>query len=292
MIQIFKNQKQNEQFIEEGYVLCDLLSSHEVKSTLDSLIALRPDDRYAPIDRNSDYHCTFLDTNEDYKRNVNKLITKVLTPYINNLLKNYVIWGANLYVKQPGTGKFEMHQNWMHVSNEKEQTSLTIWCPLVDTNVENGTIQLVPKSHKIVPDIATANVPCYFSNIEDFMLSDYLVPISLKAGQCVIFEDGVIHYSDVNLAKTPRYALQILVGHNKVTPVFYYFDEKNPEKGFEVFELDKDYWITNSYLTFMDKPKNQKSIGFVKNVNQQLNKEEFMEAMKNGGKRREEIYYL
>ncbi len=290
MKKIFNDPQQNSQYINEGYVICDLLSPEEVQSTLSELTALRPDDKFAPIDRASSYHCTFLDTNEDYKRSVNSLIQKILNPYLEKILNEYVIWGANLYVKPSGTGKFEMHQNWMHVSNEKEQTSLTIWCPLVNTSTDNGTIQLVPKSHKIVPDIATANVPCYFSEIEDFILSDYLQPIPLKAGQCVIFEDGVIHFSDVNLASTPRYALQILVGHKEVKPVYYYFDEKNPEKGFEVFELETDFWVTSSYHTFRDKPKNQKSVGFVENINKQLNREDFIKAMENGAVRRKEIY--
>lgn len=287
---IFKDSKNDQIYFDQGYVKTNLLTDELVKSTLESILKLNPDDNYAP-DRPgaSKYHCTFLDTNEDYKRSTNELFKSIFNPIVSELFHNYHVWNANLYVKPPGTGKFEIHQNWTHVAKE-EQTSFTMWCPLVDTSEKNGTITLVEGSHKILADIATMDVPYYFKNFEDKLIGNYLKSIPCKAGDAVIFEDGVIHFSDVNKSSKPRYALQILIGPKEVSPVYYYFNPQKPEIGFELFEINDDFFMKNNYLTFRDRPSNQKSMGFVANKNQLISEQEFNQALENGKMRRKQLY--
>jgi hypothetical protein len=289
-IPIFKNKIDQDNYLENGYVKLNLLSKDEVSYILKELLSLKPDDDYAPKREGaSNYHCTFLDTNEVYKRATNKLFKSFFNPKVEELFFDYQVWNANFYVKPPGAGKFEIHQNWTHVKEEK-LTSFTIWCPLVDTSIENGTISIVKSSHKILPDIATMDIPYYFKNFEDILLEKYLKPIPCKAGECVIFEDGVIHFSDINKSNHPRYALQILIGPKYSKPVYYYFDEKKPELGFEVFEIDEDFFMKNSFKTFKNRPSFQKSIGFVPNNNKLITIHQFEEAIENGHQRRGKLY--
>lgn len=287
---IFKDADEETHYLENGYVKKALLTNGQVNFLLTELLRLKPDDNYAPQRAGaSNYHCTFLDTNESYKRATNKLFKDYFNPLVDQHLNDYHVWNANFYVKPPGAGKFEIHQNWTHVSDERF-TSFTIWCPLVDTTEENGTIALVRGSHKILPDIATMNVPYYFRDFEQRLVEQYLEPIPCKAGECVIFEDGVIHWSDVNRSQQPRYALQILIGPKYSRPVYYYFDEQEPEKGFEVFEIDEEFFMKNSYLTFRNRPSFQKPAGFVPNRNRIISEQEFTEALANGSNRRRELY--
>ena len=287
---IFKNLESDKVYLEKGYIKTSLLSEAVVKSTLSSILKLSPDDNYAP-DRegSSKYHCTFLDTNEEYKRATNKLFKSIFNPIVANLFHNYHVWNANLYVKPPGTGKFEIHQNWTHVAKESD-TSFTIWCPLVDTSVENGTISLVEGSHKILPNIATMDVPYYFKNFEDQLVNHFLKPIPCNAGDAVIFEDGVIHFSDVNKSSKSRYALQILVGPKEVNPVYYYFNPEEPQKGFELFEINDEFFMKNNYLRYKDRPVNQNSLGYVTNRNKLIDVEGFKNALNKGAERRLKIY--
>lgn len=287
---LFKEEAHNNSYFENGYIKTNLLKKGIVQRTLDKILSLKPDDNYAPNRKGaSTYHCTFLDTNEDYKRASNKLFKDIFNPIVDQLFYDYHVWNANLYVKPPGEGKFEIHQNWTHVKNEKD-TSFTIWCPLVDTNKENGTIWLVEGSHKILPDIATLNVPYYFKEFENKLVDNYLKPIDCKAGDAVIFEDGVIHFSDLNRSKEPRYALQILIGPKNIKPVYYYYDKSKPELGFEVFEINDEFFMKNNYQTFHKKPSDQKSLGFVPNHNKLISELEFKKAIKNGSKRRKKVY--
>lgn len=288
--QLFKSSSDQEEYIKNGFVKRSFINHQQCSDILTKLLALKPDDNYAPKrEGRSNYHCTFLDTNETYKRATNELFKSFFNPIVDSLFNDYHVWNANFYVKQPGDGKFEIHQNWTHVVDEK-YTSFTIWCPLVNTTKENGTIALVSGSHKITPDIATLDVPYYFHNFEQALLDKYLNPIPCNAGECVIFEDGVIHFSDINNSDSPRYALQILIGPKYSKPVYYYYDKNSPNKGFEVFEIDEEFFMKTNYLTFKNRPSSQKSIGFIPNRNKLIDESTFVELLENGHKRRSLIY--
>lgn len=286
---IFYQPEQQQQFIEKGYVTMPLLSAEEVAMILNELQDMRPHDGFAPVGLRSDYHCTFLDTNEDYKRRAYELINSVFIPHLEKVLHQYRIITGNFYIKQPGKGKFEIHQNWMHAPEEKYST-VTIWCPLQDVDRRNGTLEIVPGSHKIVPDVATVNVDYYFKPFEEVLEEKYLQPIVLKAGECMIFDDTLIHYSGQNTSDKPRIAIQIEAIPNEMTPVFYHFDKDNPEKGFEVFEVDANFFMKGNLTNMHQRPERLRSLGFTPNINRPLSESEFLEKMKTGPITREAIY--
>lgn len=286
---IFKRDEHNEQYLRTGYVLIDLFDRHRAESLLNELMAFRPDDNFSPENRRSTYHCTFLDSNSAYKRNVLDVCRRNFQPLIDELFHDYTIWNSSLYAKPPGKGEVNIHQNWTHVRDEQD-TTFTLWCPLVDCTRENGTIELVEGSHKIVPDIATLGVAQYFENLQAELLAKYLQPIERDTGQCVIFEDGLVHYTRENSSESPRYALQVIIGPKEVTPVYFYHDPQNAEAGFEVFEVDEDFWLGNNYEVMFNRPDRFRSTGFVPNLNRVLKEQEFMAALENGPQRRHEIY--
>jgi len=45
-------------------------------------------------------------------------------------------------------------------------TSITVWCPLVDADERNGSLHVVEGSHKIVPDVSGPWGNPFFRNFE------------------------------------------------------------------------------------------------------------------------------
>src|SRR5947209_20077215 len=147
---ILSDPAQQQELRRKGFAMVPFLSAAEVKHILDELQYLRPDDNFAPDGKGatkSTYHCSFLDTNLAYKRSASELIRRVFSPRVAQYLVGYEILNSNFYVKPPGTGRFQIHQNWPAININ--DTSVTIWCPLLDTDESNGTIQVVEGSHKI-----------------------------------------------------------------------------------------------------------------------------------------------
>ena len=289
MRNLFHDPSMESEFYEKGFLKQPMLSNDELKYLLTKIYKLKPDDNFKPKNRSSDYHCTFLDTNVDYKLKANRLISEVFSPHIQKVLSGYRILSGNFYIKQPGGGKFEIHQNWTHTP-EIKHTTLTIWCPLVNVDLTNGTIQIVPGSHKITEDIACVNVDYYFKNFEEALIEKYLKPVNLKAGEAIIFDDTLIHYSSQNNSQEPRLAIQIETIPEEMTPVIYHFDKDKTEQGFEVFEVDFDYFVTENVNTMRERPSRLKSLGFVKNPNKLLTESEFLDKMNEGKSFRNKLY--
>jgi hypothetical protein len=113
----------------------------------------------------------------------------------------------------------------------------------------------------------------------------------LKAGESLIFDDSLIHWSAQNSSDRPRYAIQILCIPSDCTPVFFYFDANAPEKGFELFEVDSNYFIEHTIMDFVQRPTDAKRLGFIRNRNRLLSEHEFAEKLKNGDEIRRRIYF-
>lgn len=293
MDQILRNSALDRKLIERGYVQTPLLSPTEVSHLLEGIARLRPADGFDPSGkdgiRSSTYHCTFIDTNVDYKRAATQLITDTFARHVEELLQNYRILNCSFYVKPPGKGEFEIHQNWP-ATDRMSETTLTIWCPLVDVDLENGTLQVVEGSHKIVPDIACATAPPFFSGFTDALLEKYLKPIPLKAGEALIFDDSLIHYSTANNSTTARFAIQILVIPKQSQPCLYYLNPQRPELGFEKIAVDSQFFIEHTLKDVLTRPPHCASLGFIENPNSALTEEEFAAKLKQGAEIRHKVY--
>lgn len=292
MRRILRDPKDHRQLIENGYTRVSLLSAAEVTQVLEEMGRLRPDDAFSPNGRGGfefTYHCTFLDTSEAYRRQADRLLRAVFAPRVADHLLDYQILNCNFYVKPPGGGKFQIHQNWPALA-DLGQTSVTVWCPLVDVDEANGTIQVVPRSHKIVPDIAGPTTEPYFKSFEDALIRDYLRPISLKAGEALIFDDSLLHWSDENRSAAPRSAVQILCTPAEGTAVFYFLDPDGPEPRFEMFEVDSEFFLSRTITDLVERPVGVKSLGFVRNPNRPLTEEEFAERLRRGDEIRSTVY--
>jgi hypothetical protein len=276
---VFNDEYDNELFIQKGFVKKPFLSAEQLAHMASALADLRPDDNFDPANNPtnpynfSTYHCTFLDKNVEYKKSVDHLIRSVFAKGINLYLNDYEILTSNFYVKPPGTGVFQIHQNWPTLK-DLNSTSVTIWVPLHDTSAENGTIHVVEGSHKMVPDIAAVGVQPFFATLEEDLIEKYLQPVNMKAGECLIFCDSLIHWSPQNNSDQPRIAVQIEAIPAEEQAVLYHYNPDKPDQ-FEMFEVTSDFFIENSIDAVISRPSQLRSLGFVSNRNKPLNEAEF-----------------
>jgi hypothetical protein len=283
MRRILQDETRQNSFEQTGYVCFPLLNDDEVKYIIDQVATLRPNDKFAPDGSNRSgvtYHCSFLDTNVEYKRKAHKLISRIFTPYIEEHLANFRILNCNFYVKPPHTGQFDLHQNWPALADLND-TTVTLWCPLVDVVESNGALQVVEGSHKIVPHVQGPNSPCYFRDFKDEVIRNHLRPLPMKAGDCVVFDDALIHWSATNDSDKPRIAMQILCVPKDAQPVFFFCDPKQPSH-FELIEVDDSFYLETPVRDLAARQPQWKRIGFIENRNRYLTESEFIELLKNG----------
>jgi hypothetical protein len=290
MRQIFLNEDLQDRFIDSGFVQVPMLAPEEVGHILSRLETLRPADNFAPDGEEfgRKYHCSFLDKSIEYKKQTHELIKSVFAPHIAQYLKGYEILNCNFYVKPAGTGEFVIHQNWPAIADLND-TTVTVWCPLVDVVESNGTLQFVEGSHKLLPHVEGPTNPGFFDKFRKELIEKYLKPNPMTAGEALIFDDGLIHWSANNDSPEARVAIQILCVPSDAQPVYFFHDQSHPER-FELIAVDSEFFIKTEVHQLMKRQPEWKSLGFVPNRNRFLTEDEFVELLARGHEIREQVY--
>ncbi len=284
MRKMFKNEELQKVFDRQGYAYTNLLNATEVSELIALVNQLKPADKFAPdvdIYHASDFHCTFLDHDLEYKKAMNKLIKEKFAPKLNEVLIDYRIINGNFYVKPAQKGFFALHQNWRHTLND-EAISVTVWCPLQDTTKENGTLHVVPASNKITDDISLPNQTPFYRNFEKGLWDKHVKEVPVKAGDCLIFCDTLLHGSPTNLSDGVRMAFQIETLPMEEPAVIYHYNELNPDV-LEIYEANDEFFLHNNLVSVKQKPENLPFLGTKPNPNKNITLQEF-EALLEAGK--------
>jgi ectoine hydroxylase-related dioxygenase (phytanoyl-CoA dioxygenase family) len=284
MRNIFENKELEAQFQKDGFVKVPFISTEEVAYLKQMFFDTLPESggqiTSSEIDINDEhlisYDFTFIDKNADYKRKVFKIISDYFKPHMEGLLANYRPIIANYIRKKPHSGEVPLHQNWAF-ADERKCTTISIWCPLVDSTVANGTLQLVPGSHKRFGESRGPMVPWELEGMKNEIIEKYLIPVETKAGDCIILDDSILHYSPENSTNELRLAIQLICVPNEFPSIHYYMDPSISKSEISVLEVSDDF-----YMEFnpWKKPEGQKVIKKIPFKYQPIDEEMYLKKMK------------
>ncbi len=128
------------------------------------------------------------------------------------------IYSAKLVCKDP----YDMtpclwHQDDAYYTQHSEAaTRLSIWMPLSDVSIEQGCLQVVPRSHKrgLQPASEKKNGLCNLSMDVEVDLSERIY-VPVKAGSIIVFSALLWHASDGN--QTDRQRRAFIVSYQEAT---------------------------------------------------------------------------
>ena len=145
--QVLRDPERDERLREDGYAIVPLLSADEVTHLRTAYRAL-VDDPDAPGNMEFDY----MAADRSRMRVVADLLAPVWDRHLPELFVDHEAVFATFVCKHPGpvSGMF-LHDDRTYL-DERRQRAFTVWVPLVDVSPEldNGTLYLVPGSHRIV----------------------------------------------------------------------------------------------------------------------------------------------
>lgn len=248
---VFRNPELQRQFDVDGYVLLrQFLGKEEVEALKRAYFDLLPESGGAMTGEEADfkssseitYDFTFIDRNWEYKQKVFDVISAAFAPHYTPLLADYTPIIANFIHKGEDGGEVPLHQNWAFV-DETRYTSVSIWVPLVDSTRANGTLEIAPGSHKRFGQYRGPMVPWECEQIKEAILRDYLVPMEAEAGDCVVLDDSVVHYSNINRTDGLRLTIQLILIPQGVPSLHYHLDRAaNPDE-VRILEVDRDFYM-------------------------------------------------
>ncbi len=272
MRNVFRNPDLQKQFDKTGYVVIDLLSQDQAKELLALYDSIDGVKGTLNTNKNNTYELSFFEKDAESKRRKFDAIYSFYKPHLDKFLDNYKPIIINLFSKQHGIGEVPIHQNWTFV-DERKFTSISVWCPLQDVSRENGTLEVVPGSHKVICDYRGPSIPWVFDNLNQLMKEKYMVPLELKVGQVGVIDDGVIHYSGDNHTQRDRRAVQLIMKPADVPTIHCYKDSPDSDK-INIMEVEDDYFFD---FNMWDKPREGKNLHTITFPIKKLSEEELVE---------------
>lgn len=180
--------------------------------------------------------------NLDYRKKINDEILKILSPFYNELFQHYKTVINSFIVKYNGEeSAFSLHQDSTSL-DENVYSPLSVWIPLQDTNIDNGCLCVVPQSHKIFYPYRGISFPTPFSNIEN-TLRKYLEPIEMKAGDILLFDNRLVHYSPANHSSKPRIVAMSGIFPQEAKLINCFQDNSLENAPLEIYEQDDDFLL-------------------------------------------------
>ncbi len=283
MRNVFTDNNLETDFRKNGYVTIPFISKEEVENLklkffetiVESGGQITTGETGVSEGREITYDFTFIDKNPKYKQRVFEIITKQFKPAMDKLLDNYRPIIANYIRKKNETGEVPLHQNWAF-ADESKCSTVSIWCPLVNSTVENGTLQVVPGSHKRFGELRGPMIPWELDNIKKEIIENHLVPLETKAGDCVILDDSIVHYSAVNKTNDLRLAIQLICIPSEFSSLHYHMDPSVSSEKVNVLEVDVDF-----YMQFnpWKKPNGVKTLRSIPYANRFIDEKEFVQRI-------------
>lgn len=110
------------------------------------------------------------------------------------------------FVSKPGAQNSARnpHQD-PSVFDETREVSISLWIPLTDSHSANGTLCLLPGSHRMGNHVRPPDVDSLDHEVSTYALNES-VAVELLAGQVLVIDGSVIHHSPSNTSDSERVA--------------------------------------------------------------------------------------
>lgn len=235
MRQIFNDEKLNSSFIEQGYVVVDLLTAGQ----LAILQELYEQEQFPPT---GDFYLTIWKDEPAHRLMIHQKVQQIISSSYQHILNNYKPVITSFAVKKSGQDSaWHPHQDDTFV-DEKQFVSLSIWIPLIATNGSNGTLRVLPGSHRQYSGPRSPNIPQPFKDRMDDIAAA-LIDIDLKPCQAVVFDHRLVHGSRQNNSDRPRVAAVSVFIPEEADLTYLYLDKSSNPHMIKQYAISERYYL-------------------------------------------------
>lgn len=252
---VLKDAALHEQLETEGYVVLTFYNTEDIELLQEFYLT------HTKTNHSGFQPTTYFNSLE-YRLKASDFIKSIAKSYIDNYLQDYKTYMGSFIVKHADkNSELGVHQD-MSLVDESEFMGMNIWAPLCDTTTKNGALHLIPGSHRLFPTYRNASIKNIYDKYYQ-QIKKYMQPVYVKAGEAIIFDNSILHYSPVNHSDSIRIATNVFVTHKDAKITICYHDKAINK--IERFEQEDDFFTT--YTQFgndsnQQRPKIGESLGF------------------------------
>lgn len=237
---IFLDLNHEAEFRENGYVIIELLTVGDVEQLL------RFYESMASI-HGSAFAASVLSDNLEARRKIHLEISEVFSRRVLSVLNDYRIALGSFAVKQPASdfGKVGLHQDVSFVE-EGERVGISLWCPLMTVNEENGYLGVVPGSHNFNKNLReSCSLP--YDDLIELIEAQFMTYLPMSAGEVLFMDNRVFHGSPSNRTPTVRVVAGGVAVPRESQMVYCHRDWNADDGQLEIYEVEPDHYVQHMF---------------------------------------------
>ena len=80
-------------------------------------------------------------------------------------------------------------------------------------------------------------------SIKHEIINDFLIPLNVKAGNAIVLDDSIVHYSAINKTNDLRLAIQLILIPDEVPSIHYHMNPSKSTEDVDILEVDTDFYM-------------------------------------------------
>ncbi len=231
---VFRDEDMQRAFDKNGYAVIPFYDANQIKE-LNILF-----NNIQPKDARGIFPSTY-SKDKGYRESAHREICSIAQSSQARAFKDYKTVCGSFIVKYPGSeNSMDVHQD-MTLVDESQFNGINIWTPLIDLNSSNGTLYILEGSHRLLPTYRGASIrPIYDKTVIAMAIRKLARPVYPKAGEAIVFDQSIIHFSEQNRSDVPRIVTNIFITQTEASFLTAWHE---PAMGsfVELFEHDSEF---------------------------------------------------
>ena len=174
-----------------------------------------------------------------YRREVRDVLTEILADGLTRRFTDHRPLLSNFLCKFPGPDSaLYLHRDPMYVDERAGDRTYVAWTALQDVTPDNGQLQVLPGSHRLDTRLRGSLLVAPWIGHEG-VIRPRLRALSVRAGDCVVMDNALVHCSSANLTDEPRLVAAVAMKPRTAAALHHRrFDEATAA----TYAVDEDFW--------------------------------------------------
>jgi ectoine hydroxylase-related dioxygenase (phytanoyl-CoA dioxygenase family) len=240
-LHIAKDRALENELNDKGYTIIDLLNKEEIKILKDQYLG-----EFSNVDREPGRFTTLQYTDAQTKINTHQFIVDTVNTAVQKYFKDHEIPVSLYYIKKAHTtGDIDLHADSTLLLNHQLEPHYALWIPLIDVDVANGCLTIVPYSHRNQKTVYGGSFWGRQREHREWLRKQEL-PIPLRAGQAIVFDNNLLHNSTPNTTSEERICITFRMTHRESDYYSFISDDKD-SRDINLYLEKHDYYMNEKW---------------------------------------------